>query len=567
MSENHDNMIDESILSGRLFGAIPALLDNLPAGFAIMQVLLDEDNNPYDFVYKYANNVYAYLVDVSLDDLMKWTWGHLFPDADELLGAFANIALNGGSRVIEDLDHSRKKKTQIICYQPVYGYCAYVMQELDISDAVDVPVEEPSKPEMPAPDAPSAATQTPQPEVQLEAQTAPDSRAEIPPMAALHEEAQMLPFEEPQQEIPPMAALQATEAEPVETEMPQAEVKPVEVEVSQPEEKTAEAEMPQAEVKPVEVEVPQAEVKPVEVEMPQAEMKPVEAEVSQPEVKPVEVEIEAPQPEAQPSEELTVFADADADVEEAADDVQMIEVEITETEEAVEMFEPIAPAETAAAFTAVDESAEPVTVEQDIEKGLASLERLGDVPAEEQPVQSQEETSDGGSVSIMDILENSKNQGTAQEEAADVQGDTYGAPGQNVSIGDIAAAAAQQSGEPAGQPQEAPQAEMPQPAQAQPQTETPQAQPQQTEAPAPQPESAGEPGNINLEVPEEKSFGGHIAGVISDLNHLDDFSAIMKLEDLMQSAQPQQADSVVKAKQMIECSMFEEAKDLLRTLL
>ena len=195
MSENHDNMIDESILSGRLFGAIPALLDNLPAGFAIMQVLLDEDNNPYDFVYKYANNVYAYLVDVSLDDLMKWTWGHLFPDADELLGAFANIALNGGSRVIEDLDHSRKKKTQIICYQPVYGYCAYVMQELDISDAVDVPVEEPSKPEMPAPDAPSAAAQTPQPEVQLEAQTAPDSRAEIPPMAALHEDAQMLPFE------------------------------------------------------------------------------------------------------------------------------------------------------------------------------------------------------------------------------------------------------------------------------------------------------------------------------------------------------------------------------------
>lgn len=562
MSENHDNMIDESILSGRLFGAIPALLDNMPAGFAIMQVMLDEENNPYDFVYKYANNVYAYLVDVSLDELMKWTWGHLFPDADEqLLGAYANISLNGGSRVIEELDHSRKKKTQIICYQPVYGYCACVMQELDIPDGVAALVEELSKTEMPVPEAPSAAAQTLQPEVQ----TAPEPQAEIPPMEALHEEAQLLPFEEPQQEIPPMAALQATEAEPVEVELPQAEAKPVEVEV------------PQAEAKPVEVELPQPEAIPAEAEMPQAEMNPVEVELPQPEVNPVEVEIEAPQPEAQPSEELAMFADADADVEEAADDVQMIEVEITETEEAVEIFEPIAPAETAAAFTAVDESADSAAVEQDIEKGLASLERLGDVPAEEQPAQSQEEASDGASVSIMDILEGSRSQGAAQEETADVQGDTYDAPGQNVSIGDIAAAAAQQSGEPAAQPQAAPQVEVPQPAPTQPQVETPQAetpqaetpqaQPQQAEAPAPQPESAGQPGSINLEVPEEKSFGGHIAEVISDLNHLDDFSAIMKLEDLMQSAQPQQADSVVKAKQMIECSMFEEAKDLLRTLL
>ncbi len=608
MSEGHDRKFDESIQFGRLFGAIPALLDNLPAGFAIMQVLLDEDGNPYDFVYKYANNVYAYLEDVSLNDLKERTWGHLFPDAGEkLLGAFANIALNGGSRIIEELDRSRKKKIQTICYQPVYGFCACVVQELDIPDAVDIPVGELTAPEATMPEEPSAVAEAAQPEVQFEAETAP--QAEIPPMAALHEETQTLPIEEPQPEggiiqeeeqqavipplaalqkeeaqavIPPMAALQEAEPEvrPIEVEIPQPEVKSVEAEMPQPEVRPIEAEIPQPEARPIEVEIPKPEARPIEAEIPQPEVRPIEAEMPQPEVRPVEVEI--PKPEEQPSEEaageLAMFTDAD--MEETAGDVQMVEAEITEAEEAVEMFEPIAPAETAAAFTAVDEFAEPAAVEQDIEQGLASLERLGDVPAEAQPAEPQE-ASDGSSVSIMDILESLKNQDNAREEAAGAQGDTYDASGQNVSIADIASAAGQQGAAPVGQLQAAPQAmqaqipqaEVPQAAQAQiPQAETPQpgqAQAVQAEAPqaAPQQESAGEPGNINLEIPEEKSFGGHIAEVISDLNHLDDFSAIMKLEDLVQAAQPEQTDSVIKAKQMIECSMFEEAKDLLRTLL
>lgn len=608
MSENHDKKIDENILSGRLFGAIPALLDNMPAGFAIMQVLVDEDANPYDFIYKYANSVYAYLEDVSLDDLMERTWGRLFPDAGEkLLGAFANIALNGGSRVIEELDSSRKKKTQIICYQPVYGYCACVVQELDIPDAADIPVEELSEPKGPGTETSPVSAENVQPELQQtlpeqpEALTAEAPQAEIPPLAALREEAQSamasvseppagaepLPMEIPPMEIPPVAALQEQpEVKPLEVEVPQAqqmeqpqlEVKPIEVEAPQ----APQMEQPQAEVKPIEVEVPQAP----QMERPQPEVKPLDAEVPQApqmeqpqaEVKPIEVEVpqapqmEQPRAEVKPVEETAGELDmfADADMEETAE------------EDAVEMFEPISPAETADAFTAVEIPGEPDMVQRDIEEGLASLERLGDVPVQadggqktEEHAEPQEQSADGASVSIMDILENSKNQGAVPAEA-DGQGDTYGAEGQNVSIADIAAAAAgQPEGVSVAQP--APQMEMQQievevpqaPQMEQSQPEQPQAETsQQAEQPAPQPESAGEPGNINLEVPAEKSFGGHIAEVIADLNHLDDFSAIMKLEDLMQSVSgPEQADSVTKAKQMIECSMFEEAKDLLRTLL
>ena len=118
-------------MSGNLYGAIPALLDSMPMGFAVMRVLIDEDDEPFDLIYEYANNLYAYLENTSLESLMQYSWGQLFPDEQmQLFGAYANIALNGGSRIIEQKEEGGERKLRMHCYQPAFGFCAMIVEEV-----------------------------------------------------------------------------------------------------------------------------------------------------------------------------------------------------------------------------------------------------------------------------------------------------------------------------------------------------------------------------------------------------------------------------------------------------
>ena len=227
-------------VSKNMYAAIPALLDGMPMGFAVMRVLIDEEGEPFDFVYEYANSLFAYLENMSLESLKQYSWGQLFPDEEmQVLGAYANIALNGGNRVIEEVEEGGDKKLRINCYQPAYGYCALIVEEVPNNNndvSVQTMPEEPVVTENVQTEEPQAAvpvTEEPQQSTPLLDETELQEMQKLAQMVAPvnepEEVAQLEAVSEPQQPAPLEAISKPETVAPLEPISEPEQLAPIEV--------------------------------------------------------------------------------------------------------------------------------------------------------------------------------------------------------------------------------------------------------------------------------------------------------------------------------------------------
>lgn len=107
-----------------------SVLDNMPVPFCVAELLFDNTGNSIDFQFRYANEAMADLQGISREQLLNESFYSIFRNGDrKWLVAYADVALNGGSRVFRDYAPEINKELIIYCYQPAEGYCACAFLE------------------------------------------------------------------------------------------------------------------------------------------------------------------------------------------------------------------------------------------------------------------------------------------------------------------------------------------------------------------------------------------------------------------------------------------------------
>ena len=604
-------------VSKNMYAAIPALLDGMPMGFAVMRVLIDEEGEPFDFVYEYANSLFAYLENMSLESLKQYSWGQLFPDEEmQVLGAYANIALNGGNRVIEEVEEGGDKKLRINCYQPAYGYCALIVEEVpnnnnDVSMqkmpeepvvTENIQTEEPQA-AVPVTEEPQQSTplldetelqemqklaqmvapvNEPEEVAQLEAVSEPQQAAPLEAIIEPETVAPLEPISEPEQpalvnEPQQPAPMEVTAPEAVKEAETVAPLEPIsELQQSAPIEQANEPQRP-APVEPVSE--PQ-QAQPMEVTAPEA-VKEAEA------VAPLEP-ISEPQ-QAAPVEQASE-PQQPAQVAPVSEPQQAMPMEVTASEavkeaEAVAPLEPVSEPQQAASVAQVSEPQQPAQVEQ---------------VSEPQQAVSIEEVITGG-VTVSHIVEESKPEGYAtiadlmasasmnKEEPA--QENT----GEGTPIGSIVGSYGGDSEGVWSEPEsnedaveftevetfEVDASESAESFESQEDTAAFVAVEEDSEfdmqpiedvkepAPEPEPSVAAEPIEAVPELKaDENSFMAKIKKVVESIDQFNEDMALEILVGLLNDSSLDEnvAGDVRKVKAMVECSMFAEAKELAQTL-
>lgn len=106
--------------------------DDLPIAFCDIEMVLDENQNAVDWIFRYGNEALAQLEKCSLHDLIGHTFSSVFPNMDEKwLKSYERAALYG--QTLEIIDHSPEIDTDldIICFPTIKGHCGCILLNVD----------------------------------------------------------------------------------------------------------------------------------------------------------------------------------------------------------------------------------------------------------------------------------------------------------------------------------------------------------------------------------------------------------------------------------------------------
>lgn len=115
-------------------------LNLLPSAVGIVKVEIDQDGSPIDFFFVYANQALAELWDFPREQLIGHSFYQLFESGDKKwLYEFWETAYHGLSKELNDYSPEIDKYLSVSCYQPIHGYCGFVMK--DVSSFVSIAKE------------------------------------------------------------------------------------------------------------------------------------------------------------------------------------------------------------------------------------------------------------------------------------------------------------------------------------------------------------------------------------------------------------------------------------------
>lgn len=107
------------------------LFDKMSNGFFVASVSTDLIKRPIDFRYEYFNDAYAEIMELSKSELLENSYKELFPNSDKVLIQFyGEAAIHGESNVLVEYNEPLKKYLKHTCYQPAYGYCACIVEDI-----------------------------------------------------------------------------------------------------------------------------------------------------------------------------------------------------------------------------------------------------------------------------------------------------------------------------------------------------------------------------------------------------------------------------------------------------
>lgn len=106
-------------------------LDQLPIPMLIMELVYGKNGNGMDFLVRYCNREMARLEGITPQEVKDLSVGNL-PNigSAKWMAVFADVALSGSSRIIEDALEGSEKYMQLRCFQPQPGFCCCILTDL-----------------------------------------------------------------------------------------------------------------------------------------------------------------------------------------------------------------------------------------------------------------------------------------------------------------------------------------------------------------------------------------------------------------------------------------------------
>ncbi len=101
------------------------ILDRMPIPFAILEVTAMPDRNFPEFYFRYCNEEFLKYHNCTMDEIINKShldfFGIVMP---HLLATFADIAFNGGSRLIHNYREDNRRDAMMHCFQLQDNFCA-----------------------------------------------------------------------------------------------------------------------------------------------------------------------------------------------------------------------------------------------------------------------------------------------------------------------------------------------------------------------------------------------------------------------------------------------------------
>jgi PAS domain S-box-containing protein len=111
-----------------------SLFENMNAGFAYHEVIVDDENKPIDYKYIEVNPAFEKLTSLKKEDLIGKTVTQVLPgienDPADWIGKFGNVGLTGIPLNIEDYSEPIKKWYQVSGYSPKKGFFAVTFTDI-----------------------------------------------------------------------------------------------------------------------------------------------------------------------------------------------------------------------------------------------------------------------------------------------------------------------------------------------------------------------------------------------------------------------------------------------------
>ncbi len=111
-----------------------SLFENMNAGFAYHEVIVDDNNKPIDYKYHEVNPAFEKLTGLKKEDLIGKTVTEAIPgtenDPADWIGKFGNVGLTGIPLIVEDYSEAINKWFKVSGYSPKKGYFAVTFTDI-----------------------------------------------------------------------------------------------------------------------------------------------------------------------------------------------------------------------------------------------------------------------------------------------------------------------------------------------------------------------------------------------------------------------------------------------------
>lgn len=101
-----------------------SILDNFPLPFCIIELVFGREGHGIDFIFRYCNKAMEEFEQFDRSKAVDHTYFEVYPQGDrKWLIAFSEVALHGGSKIIEDFK-TGQGPVRVFCFQLEEGFCA-----------------------------------------------------------------------------------------------------------------------------------------------------------------------------------------------------------------------------------------------------------------------------------------------------------------------------------------------------------------------------------------------------------------------------------------------------------
>lgn len=108
------------------------MMEKAPIAFCVIELMFSESGHGIDFIFRYCNREVEILEGIAVEDMIGRSFYDVFPDGDKKwIVPYADVALNGSSRILRDYRPALGRNITIRCFQPQAGYCACLLTSDD----------------------------------------------------------------------------------------------------------------------------------------------------------------------------------------------------------------------------------------------------------------------------------------------------------------------------------------------------------------------------------------------------------------------------------------------------